>query len=417
MVPIDLSQLQTPSDKRLAVRVTPDALRQIRGGHPWVYDGSIASVSHEGAPGDLAVVFDSHREFAAIGLWDPHSPIRLKILHVGKPTRIDRRFWQHRISTAIAGRQQLIDSPRVTGMRLIHGENDLLPGLVLDIYAGVAVMKIYSAAWLAHLSSIVPVIHETIAPESLILRTSRSVASELPKLLTQGSALIGPEPAEPVMFLENGLRFEAHPLTGQKTGHFLDQRDNRQMVRDISAGQRVLDVFSCTGGFSVHAAAGGAQEVHSVDLAPSAVEAASRNMAHNRGLAEVAGCRHITTCGDAFEVMSTLARQRKRYGVVVVDPPSFAQRQSSVAGALNAYRRLTNLALDLVADGGTLVQASCSSRVGADEFHRQIRDVAESRGIRLNELARTTHGLDHPIGFPQGAYLKALFAEVHPTHR
>jgi len=414
MVQTNLSRLPGPAGRRLAIRVTPDALRQIRGGHPWVYDGSITSVSHSGLPGDLAVVFDDHRSFVAIGLWDPQSPIRLKVLHTGKPTPIDSAFWHRRISDAVARRRPLIQSPDNTGMRLVHGENDHLPGLVLDLYAGVAVMKIYSTAWLAHLGAIVDVVAEVVAPESLILRTARSVAGELPDWLPQGSPLLGPDPTEPVMFLENGLLFEAHPITGQKTGHFLDQRDNRQMVRDLSATRRVLDVFCCTGGFSVHAAAGGALEVCSVDVSSGAVEAAQRNMAHNRAVPEVAACRHRTVTGDAFEVMASMADRGERYGLVIVDPPSFAQKQSSVPGALNAYRRLTNLALDLVEDGGTLVQASCSSRVTTEDFHQLIRSVAESKGIRLDVVAATAHCLDHPIEFEHGAYLKAMFADIHP---
>jgi len=409
----DLSRLPGPADKRLAVRVTHDALRQIRGGHPWVYDGSITSVSHEGAPGDLAVVFDDHRAFAAIGLWDPESPITLKIIHVGKPTPIDSAFWHRRISEAVDHRRPLLQSPDNTGLRLLHGENDRLPGLVLDIYSGVAVMKIYSSAWLAHLDMIVAAVTEIVAPKSLILRTSRGVAGSLPDWLPQGAPLLGPAPSEPVMFLENGLNFESHPITGQKTGHFLDQRDNRRMVRDLSAGRRVLDVFSCTGGFSVHAAAGGATEVISVDISPSAVEAARRNMTHNSGVPAVAACRHRGVTGDAFEAMASMADRGETYDLAIVDPPSFAQRQSSVTGALRAYRRLTDLALDLVEDGGTLVQASCSSRVTAEEFFDLIRSESASKGVRLNQLALTSHCADHPIGFAQGAYLKALFATVH----
>jgi len=381
-----------------------------------VYDGSITSVSHRGRPGDLAVVFDEHRSFTAIGLWDPESPIRLKVLHVGKPTPIDSAFLRTRVSEAVERRRGLIESDDNTGVRLIHGENDRMPGLVLDIYSGVAVLKIYSAAWLAHLATVVSVVAEVVAPDSLVLRTSRSVAPCLPEWLPQGSALLGPNPVEPVMFVENGLSFEAHPLTGQKTGHFLDQRDNRRMVRDLSSGQRVLDVFSCTGGFSVHAAAGGAREVCSVDLSSNAVDAARRNMDHNRDVPGVAACRHDTVTGDAFEVMAAMADRGETYGIVIVDPPSFAQRQSSVPGALNAYRRLTGLALDLIQDGGTLVQASCSSRVVEEDFHEQIRSVARSKGVRLDERARTTHCRDHPIGFAHGAYLKALFADVHHDH-
>jgi len=394
------------------VRVSPDALRQIRGGHPWVYDGSITSTSHDGSPGDLAVVFDDRRSFAAIGLWDPKSPIRIKILHTGQPARIDREFWLTRLSTALSIRQPLIDDPANEGIRLLHGENDGLPGLVLDIYSNVAVLKLYTAAWLPHLHTLTGVIETLVSPDSLIVRFSRNISHDLPPGLAEGSTLLGPVPVEPVMFLENGLRFEAHPLTGQKTGHFLDQRDNRQKVRDLATGSRVLDVFSSTGGFGVHAAAGGAYEVHSVDITPGAILTATRNMAHNRSLTSVAACRHVVTTADAFETMAALADRHERYDMVIIDPPSFAQRRSNVPAALRAYARLSVLALQLVSDGGVLVQASCSSRVTADDFHRGVEQAARSGGFDMEVLARTGHCLDHPVGFVHGSYLKAIFTRI-----
>ncbi len=417
MVSFDESRSGSPSRKRIAVRVTPDALRQIRGGHPWVYDGSITSWSHDGAAGDLAVVFDDKREFAAIGLWDPDSPIRIKILHRGRPATIDIGFWTTLVSTAVELRRPLIDDPSNNGFRLVHGENDGLPGLVLDQYADVAVLKLYSSAWFSHLADITSVIADVVAPKSLVMRTSRNIAELLPDGLTEGMALIGDLPEEPTMFVENALTFEAHPITGQKTGHFLDQRDNRQMVRDLADGAKVLDVFSCTGGFSVHAAAGGATMVHSIDLSRSAIEAAERNMAHNRSDPSVAACHHTTTTGDAFAAMQSLATAGEQFDIVIVDPPSFAQRQANVSAALRAYSRLTSLALGLVSDQGVLVQASCSSRVTADDFHRNIEQTAATAGVDLIELARTGHCLDHPVGFSQGAYLKAKFAKVDKRRR
>ncbi len=410
---VDLAALPSPGGKRLAVRVTKDAHRHLRRGHPWIYDASITSVSHDGAPGDLAVVFDDDRDFAAIGLWDPDSPIRIKVLHRGRPTPIDAAFWADRIDAAIEHRRALLDDPAHNAHRVIHGENDGMPGIVVDVYSDVAVVKIYSPAWIPHLRALVPALVERLAPTSMIVRLARSLAPRPDLGLVEGATLHGPMPTEPVMFVENGLTFEAHPTTGQKTGHFLDQRDNRARVRDLAEGQRVIDVFSCTGGFSVHAAAGGATEVRSVDLSGPAVDAAKRNMAHNADVSAVAAATHIGHHGDAFEVMDGLVRRGERFGLVVVDPPSFAQRQASVAGALAAYQRLTRLGLALTDTDGVLVQASCSSRVTADEFFAGVHATARSVGVDLDELDRTGHPLDHPIGFPQGAYLKALFARVH----
>jgi 23S rRNA (cytosine1962-C5)-methyltransferase len=409
---VDLAALPSPGGKRIAVRVTKDAHRHIRGGHPWIYDASITSVSHDGDAGDLAVVFDEDRSFAAIGLWDPDSPIRIKVLRAGTPTPIDGTFWADRVGAAVRRRRPLLDDPAHDAYRIIHGENDGLPGIVVDLYSDVAVAKIYSSAWIPHLRALVPVLVDQLEPTSLIVRLARSLPPRPDLGLVEGATLHGPGPTEPVMFLENGLTFEAHPTTGQKTGHFLDQRDNRARVRDLAEGHRVLDVFSCTGGFSVHAAAGGATEVHSVDLSGPAVRAAKRNMTHNAGDPAVRAAIHVGHHGDALEVMDGLVRRGEQFGLVVIDPPSFAQRQASVPGALAAYQRLTGLGLSLTETDGVLVQASCSSRVGANEFFAGVHTTARAAKVDLEEFDRTGHPLDHPVGFPQGAYLKALFAHV-----
>lgn len=410
---IDLAALPTPGEKRMAVRVTKDAHRHLRQGHPWIYDESVTSRSHDGRPGDLAVIFDDDRTFAAIGMWDPDSPICIKVLHAGRPTAIDAAFWDRRVAEAIERRRPLIDSPRHNAYRLVHGENDGLPGIVVDDYDGTVVAKIYTEGWIPHLAELVPILVDRIDPTSLILRLARSVRPRPELGIVEGASLYGPPPDEPVMFLENDLVFEAHPTTGQKTGHFLDQRDNRARVRTLAAGRRVLDVFSCTGGFSVHAAAGGADEVHSVDLSLPAIEAVARNMDHNRRVSAVAACRQVGHHGDAFEVMEGLLRRNERFDLVIIDPPSFAQKQASVDGALAAYERLSRLGFALTTDGGTLVQASCSSRVSADDFFHAVHFTARREGVELRELDRTDHPIDHPVGFTQGAYLKALFATVH----
>jgi 23S rRNA (cytosine1962-C5)-methyltransferase len=395
---------------RIAVRATPAGVRHVRSGHPWLFDGSIASVSRDGEPGELAVVFDKERRFAGIGLYDPDSPIRVKLLHHGDPVTVDETFWRAKVAAAFARRAGLLADPETTGYRLIHGENDGLPGLVLDRYVDVSVLKLYSRAWLPHLETLVPIIDAALPSRSLIVRYSRAAAPRGSAGPADASALIGAVPDAPVLFSEHGLLMEADVVRGQKTGYFLDQRDNRARVRDLARGARVLDMFACSGGFSLAAAAGGAISVHSVDLAADALTTARRNMEHNRGIAAVAACSHRTTTGDAFEVMERLVAAGETYDLVIVDPPSFAQRQSSVAGALRAYGRLTRLGVALTERGGVYVQSSCSSRVTAEEFFPGIIEHANVAGVRLQELERTGHAVDHPIGFPEGAYLKTLFA-------
>lgn len=413
MTPADpLADAPSPSDRRLAVRVSPDALRQIRGGHPWVFDGSIRSVSHDGSAGDLAVVFDDDRKFAAIGLYDPDSPIRIRIVHTGKPHTIDSAFWAARIGDALARRRSLVDDASTTGFRWVHGENDGLPGLVVDRYDHTAVVKLYSAAWFPHLRPVVDAILDDGAIDRVVLRTSRQVGDGGPAGLDDGATIVGSTPDGPVRFLEHGLTFEADVVHGQKTGHFLDQRENRRRVGALAAGARVLDVFCCTGGFSVHAAAGGASLVHSVDLSRPAIETTVRNLAANADRPPVAAAEHRTTCGDAFDVLASMADRGERFDVVVIDPPSFASRADQVDRALRGYAHLTRLGLAVTRRGGCLVQSSCSSRIDEHTFHDTIRASASAAGARLTEIERTTHAVDHPIGFPEGAYLKTLFARV-----
>ncbi len=408
-----LALLPRPSDHRLAVRISPDALRQVRHGHPWIFDGAIESVSDAGRSGDLAVVFDRERRFAAIGLWDPESPIRLRVLHAGRPRQIDDDFWAERLLAAAERRRALTAGGDTTGYRGVHGENDGFPGLVIDCYADTAVAKIYTDAWLPHLRAIVPLAREVFAVDRVVLRRSRSVDTPTGGG-TAAEMLVGNRPAGPIQFLERGLRFEADVLSGQKTGHFLDQRDNRVLVGGLSSGARVLDVFCCTGGFSVHAAAGGASSVLSVDRNRPALETTRRNMDLNRDRDSVRGCRHEIEEGDAFEVLAALGRRGQRFDVVVIDPPSFASRSSQVERALTAYGRLTRLGLAVTAPGGMFVQSSCSSRVTESVFHDTVRASAADAGHRISEWARTGHAVDHPISFPEGRYLATTFARVDP---
>jgi 23S rRNA (cytosine1962-C5)-methyltransferase len=407
-----LDQLPTVSDKRMAVRVTPDARRQIAAGHPWIFNESITSISHRGGVGDLAVIFDNDRNFVAIGLWDPSSPIRIRILHHGKPATIDSAFWAQRTRTAIERRAAI--SGDTDGYRVLNGENDGFPGLILDRYSDTLVLKLYSPVWIPHLRSLVAVMDEELHPKALVLRLARTMADQRLYGLSEGMALIGDVPAGPVLFRENGLEFEADVVGGQKTGHFLDQRENRALVGSMSAGMRVLDIFAATGGFGVYAAAGGATRVTMVDQSEPTLAAAERNFAHNASLPNVRHCEHDVIVGDAYEVMDRLIQRRKHYDIVVVDPPAFAQRKSNVDRALHAYGQLTQRAVQLTRPDGILVQASCSSRITEEQFYATVRGSAQRAGYDLVELRRTGHAVDHPVTFAQGGYLKALFARVTP---
>ena len=404
-----IPELPTVPERRLAIRLTPDAFRQVRGGHPWVYEQAITSVSDaSAAPGSLAVIFDADRNFAAIGLWDPTSPIRIRVLHAGKPRKIDDDFWAETVDRAQRLRGRL-PAQGTTGYRLLHGENDGVGGLVVDRYDDTLVVKVYSECWLPHLNSVLAALTSATHAQRVVLRLGRLAArSGLVRSagLTDGMVVVGGQPDGPILFQENGLSFEADVLDGQKTGHFLDQRENRQFIRSVADGARVLDVFSCTGGFSVHAAAGGARMVHSVDLAGPAIDTAKRNMALNRPL--IGSVEHRTTVGDAFEVMDRLGAQMDQYDIVIIDPPSFASRASERDGAIRAYRKLVELGLPLVGRGGRLLQASCSSRVTEDDLVGTVHAAIRAQGRQATSERVFGHAVDHPISFPQGRYLKAI---------
>jgi 23S rRNA (cytosine1962-C5)-methyltransferase len=215
-------------------------------------------------------------------------------------------------------------------------------------------------------------------------------------------------PPSLILFKENGLIFESDPIHGQKTGFFLDQRDNRARVEKLSKDKTILNIFAYTGGFSVYAARGGAKQVVSVDISTPAIEAAIRNMGYNNLPSSI----HETIAEDAFDVLARMESQKRLFDLVIIDPPMFAQSEKQIEGALSAYRKLTRLGLSVLRQGGTLVQASCSSRVDADSFFESIHQSAREAGRKLTEIERTGHALDHPISFKEGAYLKCLFANA-----
>jgi 23S rRNA (cytosine1962-C5)-methyltransferase len=386
--------LPTPSNKNIAVHVTPAAEKALRDGHPWVFDQSIRKQSHLGQPGDLAVIFDQKRRFLAIGLYDPHSPIRVKVLQHHQQATINRAWFADKIQSAAARRQGI----NATGYRLVHGENDGLPGLVIDRYADTLVIKLYSAAWLPHFEDVIAVLP---AHDNLVMRMSRQMM-EIAALygLQDGQVLQG-EVSAPVIFEENGLRFAADVIAGHKTGYFFDQRENRAAVRQLASGRSVLDVFAYSGGFSVYAAAGGATSVLSMDISAPALEAALYNFELN----DLTPPEIMVS--DAFAGLEQLALEGRRFDIVIVDPPSFAKSQSEVDGALASYGRLASLALKVIAPGGKFVMASCSSRVPAEDFYRVVRSAGS-----LTDVTTRSHAADHPIGFPEGEYLKCLFATV-----
>ncbi|MEZ4560469.1 MAG: class I SAM-dependent methyltransferase [Caldilineaceae bacterium] len=414
-----LAQVPSPGTRRLALRVTAAAERTLRSGHPWLFDGAITEQSKDGAPGDLAVIFDL-RPLPGRG------PLRSTAR--ARPSRAFSNTTTRQPSTlpfcaayprAVARRAALAATANdpvagTNGYRLIHGENDALPGLVVDRYAETLVLRLDTPAWVPHLATVLPRWWTPQPADRVILRMSRSGMLTCPQLhgLEDGMALLGAPPDGPVLFRENGLIFEADPVHGQKTGFFLDQRENRQRVGDLAQGRRVLNVFAYNGGFSLYAARGGAPAVTSLDISAGALAAAVRNFAHNRHIPAVAAAHHHTLAADAFAALADLHRDGHRYEMVIIDPPAFAKRQSEVENALAAYARLVDLGLHVLTPGGILVMASCSSRVPADRFFGVVNAAARDAGRPLHELMRTGHAPGSSGRVRGGCMLRPVFAEA-----
>ncbi|OGV55070.1 MAG: hypothetical protein A2017_07470 [Lentisphaerae bacterium GWF2_44_16] len=391
------------------MHLSPQAEHAVRKRHPWVFRKGVASQSAEGSPGDLAVLFDRKREFLGIGLYDPDELIRVRVLQFGKQMPVDAAFFEGRLRKAAEQRLSLLRRD-TNAYRVVNGENDLLPGLIIDRYAETAVIKIYTPAWIPHLKDIVNGLDKVMSPENIVLRLSNSIQSrpEYAHGLTNGISLKGS--CETVVFKENGILFEADPVNGQKTGFFLDQRDNRSRAEALAEGKTVLNVFSYTGGFSIYAARGGALSVASLDISKPAIEAAKRNFELNRENNKIASAEKEFIAEDAFEALSGMYKAGRAFDMVIIDPPSFAKKQADVKNALSAYARLVKMGLNVLNPGGTFIMASCSSRISPEMFFTTVGRAASETGRRLNEIEKTAHALDHPVKFEEGRYLKCLFS-------
>jgi 23S rRNA (cytosine1962-C5)-methyltransferase len=408
---LDVHQLQPPSstkNPRLRLRVTATAETILRGGHPWLFADSIREQNRDGQPGELAVIFDRKDKFLAVGLFDPESPLRVRVLHAGKPVNIDENWWRENFSKAIDRRKNLFDE-RTNGFRWINGESDGWPGLVLDCYAETLVLKIYTAAWLLRLGEVTPLVRELIKPERLVLRLSRNIqeAAREKFHLKDGQILFGEKLAGNVMFLETGISFEADVIRGQKTGFFLDQRENRRRVEILARGREVLNAFSFSGGFSLYAARGGAKSVTDLDISAHALESAKRNFVLNQADANVAACQHETIQTDVFARLEQNAAQK--FDLVILDPPSLAKREAERAGAIQAYGKLAENGIRTLRPGGILVAASCSAHVSAKEFFEVVCQAARNSGRTFAEIETTGHPLDHAATFAEANYLKCIF--------
>ncbi|MFD0862417.1 class I SAM-dependent rRNA methyltransferase [Sungkyunkwania multivorans] len=394
--------------KRLAIKLRPKAERLLKKGHPWVFSESIIKQNSEGETGDLAIIYDGKRnDIMGLGLYDAASPIRIKMIHTQGAAKIDHDFFKQKIKIAFEIRRPLLKTD-TNSYRLLFGENDGFPGLIADVYKDVMVVKLYSGVWFPYLGDILPILLATADCSTMVLRFSRNLQQKaIAMQLQDGMVVAGELEDEVVEFKEHGINFSANVIKGHKTGYFLDHRHNRKRVGELAKGKTMLDVFSYAGGFSVHALAGGATAVTSLDISAQALDMAKQNAALNAH----AGEHHLMAI-DAFEGLQKLIKAKKSFDIVVIDPPSFAKSAAEVQKARHSYGRLAQLGAKLVAPNGILVLASCSSRVSADDFFDICDAELQNSGRRFKSLAKTYHDIDHPVTFPEGAYLKCGYYQL-----
>jgi 23S rRNA (cytosine1962-C5)-methyltransferase len=388
--------------KRLAVKLNAKGEQFVVKGHPWVFSNSIVKINDDASTGDLTIIFSKNKnKVVGLGLYDANSPIRIKVIHNAEiKVEINADFFLNKIKVAFEKRAVLLQT-NTNSYRLLFGENDGFPGLIADVYDSVLVVKLYSEVWLPYLESILESLQQISNADTVVMRLSRNLQNSENHDLTDGEVIYGTLDNEVVEFVEHSVKFTANVIKGHKTGYFLDHRDNRRRVGKLSKGKTVLDVFSYAGGFSVHALANGATEVTSLDISKQALDLAREN-----GKLNVYSGRHKTISGDAFKEMKALIEKGKTFDVVVIDPPSFAKKQSEIDLAKKKYAQLAELGAKLTSKKGLLVLASCSSRVLAQSFFDLNVQALNVQSRLYETILKTKHDSDHPISFPEGAYLK-----------
>lgn len=373
-------------------------------GHPWIFSGAIESIEGDPETPAVADVFDSQRRWLARGLFNPKSQIRVRLLTWSQEA-IDQAFFVKRIGQAAAMREKHV-APTTNAYRVVNGEGDWLSGLVVDRYGEYLVCQFITAG-MDHLKPIVvEALSRLFTPRGIFERSEGSVR-DAEGLLPAVGALGGEEPPEAITIEENGRRFLVNIRAGQKTGFFLDQRDNRLLLASLCGDRSVLNCFAYTGGFSVYALSGGARQVLSVESSRSALALAERNIELN-GFAAAA---EDLLKADAFSYLKSC---RNQFGVVVLDPPALAQRRSDLASATGGYKYLNLHALRLLSAGGHLLTFSCSQHLSWELFQKIVFAAAVDAGRKVQLLKRLGHPADHPVSLnhPEGEYLKGYLLAV-----
>jgi len=391
------------------VFVKPKRARPFFGRHPWVLDSAIQRVEGSPADGEVVDLATHDGQFIARGLWNSSSRLRVRLYTFDADQLLDHALWEFRLVAAVALRQQLgLDNPE-GGCRLVNSEGDDLSGLIIDRYGAYLTIQVTALAMAERLEPICDTLERLIKPQGIVLRGAERGLGKLEGLHLPDRLLRGTRPDGPVFVTEHGLRFGVDLTEGQKTGYYLDQRDNRQAAARYARGRRVLDMFCYSGGFGVAAAVTGkASAVLSVDSSPGAVALARANAELN------AATTMTVEQADAFEKLAALQAAGERFGMVVLDPPKFARSRATAADALRAYHRINRLAVDLLEPGGLLVTCSCSGAIAREDFLVMLSGVAQRSGRMLQLLECRGAAADHPVNLHclEGEYLKCVIARV-----
>lgn len=407
--------------------------------HPWIFSGAIDKVRGAPGPGETVQVLDAQGDFLAWAAYSPLSQIQARVWSWSLEEQVDPGFFRRRLSEAFALRQSLFEaasagfarvqaqgSPalpatgpgqipgaatlrQTSALRLVHAESDALPGVILDRYAGTLVLQLLTAG-AAYWREVIAGLALELSGAERVYERSDVDARRLEGLPPSTGLLIGSEPPERIQVSENGLQFWVDVRRGHKTGFYLDQRSNRLRVRGLAAGLDVLDCFSYTGGFTISALAGGAASTLSVDSSAEALALAQQNVALNRLPAK----RLEWLDGDVFQALRNLRDQDRRFDLVVLDPPKFAQTAAQAGRAARGYKDINLLAFKLLRPGGWLATFSCSGGVSADLFQKIVAGAALDAGVRAQIVETFFQDADHPVAlnFPEGAYLKGLLVRV-----
>ncbi|MBQ7495096.1 MAG: class I SAM-dependent rRNA methyltransferase [Bacteroidaceae bacterium] len=379
----------------------------LRRFHPWVFSGAIHHIDGQVQEGDLVRVLTADGSFIAVGHWQIGT-IAVRVLSF-EDEPVDSLFWQRRLQAALQVRRCMgvADTPQNDTYRLVHGEGDHLPGLVIDIYGPTAVVQAHSVGMHVCRHLIAEALQQVMG-ERLhnIFYKSETTLPFKADLGQENGFLLGGDAEDVAM--ENGLRFHIDWLRGQKTGFFVDQRDNRSLLEHYSKKRAVLNMFCYTGGFSVYAMRGGARLVHSVDSSAKAVELVNANVELNFP----GDARHHAYTEDAFKFLSQM--QQDAYDLMILDPPAFAKHKDALRNALKGYTRLNARAFEKIAPGGILFTFSCSQAVNKDQFRMAVFTAAAQSGRRVRILHQLHQPADHPINIyhPEGEYLKGLVLYV-----